>query len=285
MRHCVTGYRGSLQRSFFVAGLLLFGVAALNAGGAQENASSTTPAFEVVSIRLYAAPKSVPGIAVGRSTQCRYSPDRVQCSMTLQEFIQDAFELKKMQVAGPASLSGPIFVLNATMPAGTAKDTARMMLQRVLADRFQLKFHYESRNIPVYAIVPGKKGVKLQPAAADPAARDKEKIAVPQAHGFRASTLFAPDHLYSTGMSLDLLAANLGFNADLPVVNATGLTGDYKIDVSWSSSEEGEFRSHRFSDPEFLAALQEQAGLRLEKRTMPVKVLVVDHIDSVPSEN
>lgn len=285
MRRDVRGDQGSIWLSCFRAGLLLFGLASISTGAAQEDSSPKLPSFDVVSIRPYTAPKPVVGgLAIGRSLDCHYFSDRIQCTLTPQEFIQNAFNLKKMEVAGPASLSGPIFTLNATMPPGTTKDTARLMLQRVLADRFELKFHYEARKIPVYAMVPGKKGVKLQPAA-DPAARGRQRITVAEAGGRRMSTVFGPGHLYSTGMSLDLLAANLGYNFDLPVVNATGLTGEYRMDINWSPSEDAEFRSHPFSDPEFLSAMQEQAGLRLEKRSIPVKVLVVDHIDSVPSEN
>jgi len=267
----------------FVTAFLLFGIVSAHSGSAQEMAAPATPAFDVVSIRPYAAPKPA-GSFVVRSLQCHYFPDRVQCDLTPKEFIQEAFKLKTMEVAGPASLTAHVFTLNATMPPDTSNDMARLMLQRALADRFQLTFHYESRNIPVYALVPAKRGVKLE-AAADQGARDKGKIALAEAGGRRVSSVFAPGHLYSTGMSLDMLATNLGFQFDRPVVNATGLTGEYKIDVSWTPSEDAEFHSHPFTDPEFFAALQEQAGLRLERRSVPVKVLVVDHLDSSPSEN
>jgi uncharacterized protein (TIGR03435 family) len=307
MRHDRTAQIRGFTLRAVVRSLMFLGIGWSHAVSAQIDLAPK-PTFDVVSIRQYVEPTTVPGgPPVRRALQCQYFQDRVDCELTVLELIQDAFQLKAIQVKGPTSITSRIFILNATMPPDTSKDTARMMLQSALTDRFHLKFHYETQGVSVYAIVPGKKGVTLQ-AAADAAAREKDKIAtgdtsvkdlsefsngsslaqaLPLIQGKRArvSSLFAPGHVYSTAMSLDLLAENMSFYFDRPVVNTSGLNGEYKFDIRWSPDENGKFSSQPLSDPGFLSALEEQGGLRLDRRTVSMNMLVIDHVDAVPTEN
>jgi uncharacterized protein (TIGR03435 family) len=307
MRNDITAQEKRGPRRAIVQGLVILGIGLPHAVSAQREITPQ-PTFDVVSIRQYVVPATIPGGPPAiRRLQCNYFQDRVHCELTVLELIREAFQLKKDQVKSLSPIGDRIFILNATMPPDTSKDMARIMLQHALADRFDLKTHYETQSVSVYAIVPGKKGITLQPAD-DATSRDKDKIPVGdttrsapiepsggsssaetiplnQQKGARASSLFAPGHVYSTGMSLDLLADNMSLSFDRPVINASGITEEYKFDISWSPDGNGEFSRKPLSDPGFINALEAQGGIRLDRRIIQMKMLVVDHVDADPTEN
>ena len=93
-----------------------------------------------------------------------------------------------------------------------------------------------------------------------------------------------PGEFWATGFTLDLFAKNLRYHAglDRPVVDMTGLTGVYTFDLHWMPPEPP---SNSFEDPAILSVVESKLGLRLEKRTLPYNVLVVDHVKEAPSPN
>ena len=161
---------------------------------------------------------------------CEYRADRVTFQLPLAGLIKEAYQLKETELAGPDWLSGQVFEFQATMPPETQKEAARQMLQSALADRFDLKFHHEKRMIPVYALVPGKQGVKLQPADSDdPQHLKRDTIDTPRGP-VTASSFFGGGRFFAVAMSIDMFMRNFGVWVDLgfPLVNMTGLTGVYK---------------------------------------------------------
>lgn len=259
----------------------------IDAVAAQPDAGSTQPSFEVVSMHRVVVTSTTITIAPGMTgtTGTRvirdYLPDRVKFQMTLKELIIEAYQLNPTEFSGPKWLDDDIFLVQATMPLNTPKGMARLMLQRALADRFGLKVHSEKREIPVYALLPGKKGATLQ--VADDAADRKTKAVATANRPRSASVYFTRGQFYSMAMTLDYFAKRLSDYVDLdrPVVNMTGLTAEYKFDMHWNSPED----TPGYKDPAFLAAIEKQLGLQLVKRQMPCDVLVVDHIERAPSEN
>jgi uncharacterized protein (TIGR03435 family) len=103
--------------------------------------------------------------------------------------------------------------------------------------------------------------------------------------GTRKASMFSePGRYYAALTSLDDFAGNLRWRAglDRPVVNMTGLTGMYAFDLRWPPSET---EGTGYVDPAILPAMEKQLGLRVEKRTLPFNVLVIDHVEGTPSAN
>jgi uncharacterized protein (TIGR03435 family) len=138
-------------------------------------------------------------------------------------------------------------------------------LQSLLAERFHLEVHWETRELPIYELIVAKDGPKLKEVQADPA---NFKLRMPSGHIFTQG-----------GGKMKMLAAVLGSHVGREVVDKTGLDGYYVIDLQFSPND-----SPDDVRPSLFTALQEQLGLKLESRKAPVKVLVVDHIER-PSVN
>jgi uncharacterized protein (TIGR03435 family) len=185
------------------------------------------------------------------------------------------------------------------------KDQFRLMMQSLLADRFKLTTHHETRQIPVFAIVlsrPGKTGPQLTPHTDDAmcVTDGHDPLLTPNAGlppfpcgsiifpGLRPSV---PGRIKGGGrdLTIDYIAAFLtGFQGlERPVVNRTGLGGKYDFWMELTPQLKGSLPDGVQVDsagPTVLEALQEQLGLKLESTTGPVDVLVIDHVEQ-PSEN
>jgi uncharacterized protein (TIGR03435 family) len=147
------------------------------------------------------------------------------------------------------------------------------MLQTLLIERFKLKFHREMREIPVYALVVGKRGPKFKESGANP-------LRVGH-HGVKGRN---QTMTFSHG-TMEFLAASIwnGFSVDRPVLDKTGLSGAYDIELEATP----EFRLRGEPQPRDISiftAVQEQLGLKLEPQKGEFEVLVVDYIEK-PSEN
>jgi uncharacterized protein (TIGR03435 family) len=141
------------------------------------------------------------------------------------------------------------------------------MKQNLLVERFHLKFHYVKKEMPSYELVVAKNGPKLKRAAEGASAGSKV--------GGSPSSL----HLDSAPMAR--LASQLSAQMKLPVADATGLEGNFVIDLHWARETE----SADAPGPTLFDALQEQLGLKLEKKKGTIDVLVVDHMEKTPTEN
>jgi len=162
-----------------------------------------------------------------------------------------------------------------------------LMIQKLLADRFQLTFHYEKRELPIYTITVAKDGPKLTPSTADA-----------DAPGW-----FQWQHrlgdLRVTNMTIAEFAVWFQKNVtDKPLVDRTGLTGHYDFRLTWTPSE-SEFPQFRRTGgfnpsptptdnpkapPGLFRAFQEQLGLKLTPLKAPVDIMVIDHAE-IPSPN
>jgi uncharacterized protein (TIGR03435 family) len=146
------------------------------------------------------------------------------------------------------------------------------MLQALLADRFKLVAHTETRNLPVYALVVGKGGVRMKETTG--AARAEYHLTVSGRNYRVVSNAATAD---------DIVSAVANSFPDRPVIDRTGLTGRYVLDLTYTPT----IRSNSEPSPEditIFTAVREQLGLRLNPTTAPVSVMVVDHIEK-PSAN
>jgi uncharacterized protein (TIGR03435 family) len=252
-----------------------------------SNPASTNPTFDVVSIRQVDPTQMIntprgPLLARALVKPCEYLRDRVKCQLPLRRLIQEAFQLQEYEIPGPDWLDSGSYVVQATMPLDTNKDTARLMLQRALEDRFSLKFHRELRVVPVYEMVPGKHGIKLQPAG-DPAHRQPMDI---PSLGLKGTASMSPGQFFAMAITPERLAIYLREigEVDRPIVNRTGLSGEYRIDMHWEPPEDQNSRDSG-KDPAFRYAVESQLGIHLNKTTAPINMFIIDHVDRTPSAN
>jgi uncharacterized protein (TIGR03435 family) len=158
----------------------------------------------------------------------------------------------------------------------------KVMFQKLLADRLQLKFHLEKRELSAYVLTVGKNGPKLIKSQ-DPNGMPS-LLGRPQVGGMKGSNLTMPDfaHLLQSGI------------LDRPVVDQTGLQGKYDFLLKWTP-DESQFTQVGIrippqsetadAPPSLFTAIQEELGLRLAAHgKTPVQVLVIDHIEK-PSAN
>ena len=176
--------------------------------------------------------------------------------------------------SGPGWLDSERFDISARFPASTAEPDVRLMLQRLLDERFKLRLHRETREFSVYALTAGKGGAKLHPAAQPDAP-----------YAFSAN----PGHASGASLTMAAFADRLArpvFQLDRQVVDFTGLKGTFDLTLDWGpETTQVESQTDRVPGASIFTALQEQLGLKLEPRQVPLEVLVADYADKVPSEN
>jgi bla regulator protein blaR1 len=147
------------------------------------------------------------------------------------------------------------------VPRDLQGDVFQAMLQKVLADRLKLKMHTEMREQPLYTLVVSKSGAKLKPSAH------------PEAHG---TMQWQAGKIQLVNGEIDNMLYALSDALGRDVVNKTGLTAHYDIDLKWTPDEAQALPD---AGPTLLTAIEEQLGLKLEASRGPVKTYVVDHIE------
>jgi uncharacterized protein (TIGR03435 family) len=182
----------------------------------------------------------------------------------------EAYDLKRYQVSF-AAFDDTVYDIAAKAEGdGTAtRAQFRLMLQTLLADRFNLKFHRETRELPVYAMVIGKGGVKFKESPPEKPSRTYGGV-----NGRN-------QYMEYSQATMETVADGIG--ADRPVIDKTGLTGKYDIRLEATP----EFRINNNPQPDDLRifdAIQQQLGLKLEAQKAMIEVLVVDRMDK-PSAN
>jgi uncharacterized protein (TIGR03435 family) len=224
------------------------------------------PAFEAASIK----PTHYQGGPL-RVTS-RVDADGINFSnTTLKACIQRAYGVKPYQVTGPDWIGTERYNIVAKASGPAPEAALLLMLQTLLADRFKLVFHRESKEMPVYALVGAKNGPKFKEAKGEGAtqigAGDGEGVLFERA-------------------GMNALAGVLARSVDRPVLNDTGLNGLYDFKLTWTE-DNGPRRPDAAEPgdaPSIFTAVQEQLGLKLEARRAPVDILVIDRAGR-PSEN
>lgn len=163
----------------------------------------------------------------------------------------------------------------------------RLMLQGLLANRFNLKIHHEKKEVPIYQLVIAKGGFKLKDA--NPNNTYANGIKGPDGISHAGMMMISAGALTAQGIPMLSLAANLGGQLHRIVEDKTGLTGKYDVTLHWAKSDllnepPDAQTAAEDSGPSIFTALQEQLGLKLESAKEPVDAIVVDHIE-MPSEN
>ena len=220
--------------------------------------------FEVASIKPTAAQGS---LSIDFPPGGRFSAK----SITVNMLLRNAYGVQDYQIAGgPGWMASDGFDIEAKADAGAGdvqREQVLKMIQSLLADRFQVVLHRETRQLPVYNLVIGKGGATMKPAASD------AEIARTMKMG----------ELVTKKMSMTTLANLLVFELQRPVIDATGLKGDFAFSLQYTRGL-AESDAGPAERPSLFPAVQEQLGLRLESAKGPVEVVVIDHVEK-PSEN
>lgn len=220
------------------------------------------PAFEVASVKV------TPPASAGLTSISPYGTGRFTATnVTMELLISLAYGVSDSQIVGlPGRIASERYDVTAKAEAGVSLtyEELKPRLQLLLEQRFKLAVHREVKDTQGYALVAAKSGPKLKKAGPGAEAR---------------GTIFVRG-LRHPSASMDTLAGMLARPLHRPVVNKTGIEGNYNIVLNYS--QEGTADS---SLPSIFMALQEQLGLKLESLMVPVEMLVIDHVESVPTEN
>lgn len=234
-------------------------------------AFAQTPAFDVASVRL-SGPEE-------RAAAAQFPPGgRFTANIALRYVIERAYDIEDYQLLGdPDWVKTERYSIQAKAEGATTDDRLRLMVQTLLASRFGLKIHHETRDLPVYALVVGKGGPKLQVAS------DATLC------GGNGCFTIGKGNFGAKGATLPWAAKTLTRIMDRPVLDKTQLSGNYDFrlhfDPSTASAAVMAAASTADStEPSIFTAIQEQIGLKLDPRREPVDVLVIDHVEK-PSGN
>jgi uncharacterized protein (TIGR03435 family) len=201
------------------------------------------------------------------------------------------------------------FDFTAKVPEGTTKEQFKRMIQNLLEKRFKLKLHREQKEMAIYELTVGENGPKVKVPAPDaaPAGEDPWEIPTysigkdgyPVFPAGRGGLAGPNGHYRWTGFSLSMeeIVKTLSFHLGRPVVDATGLTGKYDINMTWSIDLDwimeraghpemiGAASDNGPRGPTLIRAVQDQLGLKLNSTKGLGYIVVVDHVDKVPTEN
>jgi uncharacterized protein (TIGR03435 family) len=190
----------------------------------------------------------------------------VYTHVSLRDLIQQAYRVQRSQISGPSWLDTERFDITARIPPQPGRQQLPAMIQSLLADRFLLRLHRESRQLTAYALGVAKGGPKLEKAQSETGLRNSSRNARAHANG---------------SVTMASLAEFLSRGLDRPVVDRTGLAGFYNVTLDWAADA----LENAASGPSIFTALQEQLGLRLNAVKAPVEILIVESVERSPTEN
>ncbi len=205
--------------------------------------------------------------------------------VTVKILIQRSYGVRDFQIiGGPAWMGSERYDITAKPEGAATPDQVKLMTQALLADRFKLQFHRETKELPTYALVVGKGGQKFHESEVVPEGSDKPR-------GTRISVGRGQFEL--NGAAMAALANQLGQVLGRSVIDKTELTGNYDFKLEWTLDEsQGAIRPAGGEAPppsdnsgvSIFTAVQDQLGLKLEATKGPVEILVIDRAEKA-SEN
>ena len=264
--------------------IILCGLAVVSGLAAQ------TAQFEVASVKP-ALPENLHRVSINFQPGGRFTATGINAKL----LIEQAFDVRDSQVSGgPSWIGSDGYDINAKAAGGdlstdtrgateeqrvAALSANRLRLQAFLTERFHLKYHKETREQPVFALVVGKSGPKMKvvPETTGPGDR-----------AFRVTR----SSVSGKQVSMDSLAQGLTRPTGRTVMNKTGLKGLFEVNLEWTPDPGQGFgappdappAANDVPGPSIFSAIQEQLGLKLESEKAAVEQIVIDSIDK-PSEN
>jgi uncharacterized protein (TIGR03435 family) len=284
--------------SFALAAPIALGL--LDAVPVRAQPVSPTLRFEVASVRLAPPPdgKTPARRSSGVPGPNNNDPGRFWARLPLLSLVLMAYDIPIYRLSEQGDLNTQRLDVEAKMPVDTTREQFNVMLQNLLADRLNLKVHWASKEIDMYALVVAKGGPKFKVAAPDSpqAGDDASKNGNPNRVGPNGFPIPPPGNGPWIGVApvgkmvmrrhnetVAEMAGAIGPQTlNGPLMDATGLTGKYDYTIFWSmTANSAALRGAPATDepngPSISDAFQDQLGLKIEKRKGPVQMLVVDH--------
>ncbi len=264
-------------------------LAACNTGRAQQPVTSRPLHFEVVSVR-----ESKPNPDGSYSMRDDSDPHNSHLeimNLSRLDLIQEAFDLRSFQVEGLTGLPWAIYTIQAgsgedtdavlkAMTDEQARQAKRQMLQEILVDRFHLRYHFVTREMPSYLLVADKQP-RLRTSAVKPLPPgEPERPDDPTSPWITWHCGRPGCSIDARGQTMEKLARIFVEYMQAPVVDRTNLPGLWDFSLQWWSplmSSSGTPNDDAYPQPE--AAFVHQLGLKLERGKAPMRMLIVDHIE------
>jgi uncharacterized protein (TIGR03435 family) len=292
-----------------------FGFAILSAGVGLAQTTDDQPRFELASVK-----PSPPGDKIGSMNggpmgpgpfnTGNHDPERITwTNIRLIRVLMMAYDLPADRISGPGWLHTEMYDIVAPVPKGTSVMDFKLMVRNLLAERFKLTLHRETKEVSGYALEIARGALKIkesrndpQPAAAD-AGKGANPLMIVDDSGFPApragNSVFLPGAGFSATIKVDdmnratvlnqsmpTIAKFLGTAAGMPVEDETGLTGTYSFHLEYKPNQaEPPAADIVAPGPDLFDAVQTQLGLKLVRKRVPQETLVIDHAEKVPTEN
>jgi uncharacterized protein (TIGR03435 family) len=259
-------------------------------------AQTAVPEFEVASIRPVPPGTPYGGMRGGPGTS---NPGQIVYeSTTLRAVTARAYGVQRFQVIGPPWIDQERFDITAKVPPNTTTQQFQLMHQRLLADRFKLELHRENRTATAYEMTIAKAGLKMKesPAQETPLpAPGAFPPSAPVGSGLMVNDSEGKIELRGERVTMRQIIVWLTDQTDRPIVDKTGLTGRYDFTMLWTPGNEaatsdaspGAGTGIVYGDvgDTVYSALEKYLGLKLVSRKNQVEMLVIDHLERVPTEN
>ena len=281
---------------------IVFGLARPAQSSAQNappNPAALTSGYRQVSV--------TPGETGNGVIQSRilFKPDGLMTkNQTLQELLKLAYGVQASQISGgPDWLTTATFNIEANLDDATVAELKKLspeqqkmerdlMFQNLLADQFKVALHRESRLLPGYALVIAKNGPKVQPSKPG----DTYPNGIKGLDGLPAGPHkfnFGPEGVIVQALPMSFISNSLATHLGQPVVDRTGLTGDYDFTLNWPPKAQPPIETSVHTNAQtgakettvhiapasLIAAVEDQLGLKLDPQTIPLPVLIIDRAE------
>lgn len=305
-------FKRRLRRLDGAAQLVAAQAVPVRANPAQSGAVQPSPpnplAFDVASVKLTSVPEGVSLTGGGTRTTRKGSgvqaprntggpgtnaPGRIHYPLiSLKELLKRSWD-SYYEIEGPGWLDAQVVAVDATMPPGTTEEQFQEMLRNLVTDRFGLKYHTQTREAAGYALSLAKSGPKMKESVTPLAQRQQDErpgtgVSITAMSGSLGRVM---GQQATMSQLVDLLpfllrAPGLGV-PPVTVTDATGLIAKYDFTLEFSPRPAQPGSSPEVVEqlPDIFSALQSQLGLKLERKKMPVEVIVIDHMEKTPKGN
>jgi uncharacterized protein (TIGR03435 family) len=241
-----------------------------------QSADAPAPTFDVASVK--ASQSGTGGERRGREN-IQVSPGTVTMrNASLKSCIGWAWHVFAYQVTGPDWLDSQRYEIMGKAAGPATEEQLRLMMQGLLQERFKLALHHQTKELSAYVLVPGKNGPKVQESKTE-----GETSIEPNQKQMSVTVQRAP-----VAQLVEMLSNVLR----APVVDQTGLKGRYDLTINVAKyaadmAAQGKSPDGGPADPLTLISLvlQEELGLKLESKKMPLDLVIIDHAEKAPVEN
>jgi uncharacterized protein (TIGR03435 family) len=276
--------------------------------GLSAQTPPTKVEFEVASVRPFSITQ-VDGGSVTLGLRMDGAQTRIT-GLTMRDLLGMAYRVKLYQLNGPEWMAMERYDINAKLPAGVSPEKLPEMVQALLNDRFGIRLHRESKEMPVYALVVGKPPLRLKDSVIDPTAPPPTAVQVTGTGsaagvsvnlGNGSSYTFAGGKFEAKKVNAAAMAAVLERFTDRPVLDVTELKGTYDFEFKVTPEDTQTLMIRAAINagvqlpPQAMRLLDnggnplegaaEQLGLKLDSRKMPVEIIVIDQIQKTPTDN